>query len=299
MDSSCKAKWSKRSLVLLVFLAIALLLPITFKLIKKEVKKRAQREHRLTVERLVSTKDLKALHWKKPFVGELPDAALSQPFFFLGKGKQCFAFESMDGRYVLKFFKRPSKTRKIKRVSKILASFQLGAQEIPTETATILFYTGQETPFFLPTIRALTKRGDLLSINLHDYPFLLQKKALPLKEGIVRINASESPEAVEKAFSAIFSLYESMTKKGLLDTDGAVIRNQNIGFIGTGDERIAVLLDFGKLSKAKKKQVEKLRQKNFDTLTPLRFWIKKSLPDLKEPLKNSMEQFEIKTKETL
>ncbi len=32
------------------------------------------------------------------------EQALSQPFHYLGKGRQCFVFESADGQYVLKFF---------------------------------------------------------------------------------------------------------------------------------------------------------------------------------------------------
>lgn len=281
-------------IALLLAVAVALLSPLAFKFINKEMKKRSHKAHRLTLERLVSVQDLKTLRWKKGFIGELPDAALNQPYFFLGKGKQCFAFESMDRQYVLKLFKRPSKSHKLKRIPKILSSFQLGISEIPVETASFLFYTGHETPFFLPTVQALTQRGDLLNINLHDYPFLLQKKATPLKEAIVRINAAESPEALEKAFAAIFSLYKKISEKGLRDRDGAVIRNQNIGFVTKGTERVAVLLDFGKLVKAKKKELDRLQEKNFSTLEPLRYWVKKSLPNAKEQFKAAAEQFEFK-----
>ena len=43
--------------------------------------------------------------WKQGSSTEEIQPILSQPFSYLGKGSQCYVFESQDGNYVLKFFR--------------------------------------------------------------------------------------------------------------------------------------------------------------------------------------------------
>ncbi len=88
--------------------------------------------------------------------------ALQQPFTYIGRGRQCFAFASEDGKYVLKIprtdiYKLPFLTRVLpntvyrqrqeqgRQCAKdlILTSFQISFEDLKEQTALLTLHLGQ------------------------------------------------------------------------------------------------------------------------------------------------------------
>jgi hypothetical protein len=74
-------------------------------------------------------------HGKVPSVSaEAIRPLFSQPLFFLGEGKQCVAYETADGRYVLKLFKKAAKKKKQKQLEEYVAGGLIAQTLVPEET---------------------------------------------------------------------------------------------------------------------------------------------------------------------
>ena len=99
---------------------------------------------------------------KESCINEETKQILSQPFYFLGKGRQCFAFASKDGKYVLKcprtnIYKIPFWARvlpvkayrekiradKNKRQRFVFESFRLAQEELQDVTGMIAIHLGK------------------------------------------------------------------------------------------------------------------------------------------------------------
>ncbi|MBI3508978.1 MAG: hypothetical protein HY069_05040 [Chlamydiia bacterium] len=144
--------------------------------------------------------------------------ALAQPFFYLGRGRQSFVFESQDHKYVLKLprldryrtklwmrclaknWARASTARKEMRKAFVFNSFQIAAQELREETALLYLHLGKTE--HLPKLLLHDRMGRSFFIPLNDQMFVLQRKiplAFPLlKEHLAQKDARSSQEMVDK-----------------------------------------------------------------------------------------------------
>ncbi|MEN9654666.1 MAG: hypothetical protein RL235_778, partial [Chlamydiota bacterium] len=110
--------------------------------------------------------------------------ALRQPYFFLGKGAQCYAFESQDHQYVLKLLRFDrncaSGGRGIDgtKVAKVFKAFQLAAEEMPIETGLIYLHLNPATKS-LPSVAISGPAWHRHVISLDTVRFILQRKAEP------------------------------------------------------------------------------------------------------------------------
>lgn len=207
-----------------------------------------------------------------------------QPLFFLGEGKQCVAYETADGKYVLKLFKKASKKKRQKQLEEYVTGGIIAKTIIPEETGIIACVCGP-LPMKLPTVTVLNNRGKIEKIALQDVPFLFQKKAQPLKQTLMRLVAEKKVKEAAARLESVFALLMICRERGVLDRDGSLIRNGNIGFV----DGKAVLLDTGKLCRLSDRKRQTLHDLN--RLKPLQSWLESACPELMPVFKALQEKY--------
>ncbi len=191
-----------------------------------------------------------------PSQDKTPLETLSQPFYFLGSGKQFYAFESKDHQVVLKFVKQsrrkplpwlanlplpaPLNTfrdrylqKREKRLSELLESCQLASRDLARETGIIdthLTPVQQQTHI----VTLFDKLGVAHRVDLEQTQFVMQKKATLL--------TTFSHESIDE----MLELTVSLSHKGVVNLDPMIKRN-----FGQSHGKM-ILLDFGSLKKDKK-----------------------------------------------
>ncbi len=230
---------------------------------------------------------------------ERANAILAQPFFFLGRGRQCYAFLSSDGHYVLKFFqqdrfrvakdyvaflpdsflgkklrKRKAKLKDNKR-EKALLSFELAKKYVASETG-VTFLHLEATKNQHQSVVCLDKRGKLISIPLDTVQFALQKRAKLVKPTLIALMHENKMDEAKVRIEQIFDLLVTCAKQGICDSDGALVRNDNLGFL----EDKAIYIDIGKLFKVKTPITKALFEHDLRRLRPLDNWLIKNYPAL-------------------
>lgn len=76
----------------------------------------------------------------------------------------------------------------------------------------------------------------------------------------------------------IFALLRDCAKKGVCDTDGALIRKNNLGFL----EDRAIYIDTGKLTLKESIKTKERFTKDLERLDPLYEWLQANYPPLAE-----------------
>ncbi len=244
---------------------------------------------------LPSAKEQKQLH-----------TICEQPFHYLAKGSQAYAFLSEDKQYVLKFFKcyhlKPvgwieklplpeffAKSRDIaldkryKKISSTLESYKIAAKYLKEECGLISIE-------ILPTkgidqeVLLTDKIGRTHTFNLSDYGFVLQKRADLIYPKLSHWIATRDLDSAKKALQSIVDLIVQRSKKGIQDSDPDL--HKNAGLIGTQ----AVFIDLGSFHanpEAKKREV--YIQDLYKITNRLREWLEKQSPDLAAYLKQEIE----------
>lgn len=203
-------------------------------------------------------------------------AALDQPYTYLDRGKQAFAFVSADGRYVLKFFDR-SRLRQwsdhaaaVQRMHQVVHGYTVAAQ-YDRDHVGLLYVHMMPTQSLLPTVDLTDRFGFSHKIDLNAVPFVLQDKAVPTRVYIARLlDAGKNVEA-DRAFEAIYAMYTDEHSRGVYDGDHNVM--VNTGFVGDTPIRI----DAGRLTINKgvqrpvrsRQEIDKLKE---ERITP---WLQK------------------------
>ena len=222
----------------------------------------------------------------------------SQKFKYLGHGFQCYAFESEDGLYVLKFFryqrlrlphfieKLPSfpfldEWRKERHISLghrrecLLRSCKTSWELAKRETALLFVHLNQTTGLF-ETATIIDPLGEEHSLRMDNYQFMLQRKALHIKPEFERLMASGKLEEAKERINQIFELLLDCSRKSIQDMDGALIRKNNLGFLGNR----AIYIDGGKLVYRETIRSKKYFEKDMKRLNPLRKWFLENYPVL-------------------
>lgn len=199
-----------------------------------------------------------------PMDMERINAILNQPFHYIGKGAQSYAFASQDEKYVLKFFKfkhvKPSwfvemlpdvgsikeykqaqQQRRKKKLDSMFEGYRL-AYEVHKDPSGIIYIHLNPTDTLHKTVVLKDKIGLSHTIDLDKFVFILQEKASTTRAVMKELlNAGRVDEAKQK-IAQIFALYLTEYKKGIYDRDHGVMHNT--GFVG--DKPIH--LDVGKLT---------------------------------------------------
>lgn len=180
-------------------------------------------------------------------------AILDQPYTYIGKGAQCYAFESADHLYILKFFKfkhlRPTwfvqslppiypfngikeraEANKKRKLQVVFNGYELAYKVHKNETE-ILFLHLNPTEYLKQYVTVYDKLGLKWNISLDDVVFLLQKKGETLQTRMKKLLKAGDIEGSKKAITQIFEMYVREYKKGIYDHDHGVMHNT--GFVGS------------------------------------------------------------------
>ena len=226
-------------------------------------------------------------------------------FHYLGHGFQCYAFESDDGQYVLKFpryqrLRQPAfiqelpslpfldEWRKERRLTLnhrrecLLRSCKTSWDLAKRETAMLFVHLNQTRDLFgTVTIVDLLKETHVIPID--DYQFLLQKKALHIKPEFDRLMAEGKVDDAKKRVEQIYELLIDCARKSVQDMDGALIRKNNLGFL----KDRAIYIDGGKMTYKECIRSKKWFQKDLKRLYQLNKWFKEKYPVLSEHLEKT------------
>lgn len=191
--------------------------------------------------------------------------ALSQELIYLGKGKQCFAFRTLDDKYVLKliktkrleiatwlkmlswapFFKdyyaKQSK-RKTRRIHDLFTSYKIAFDDLKEETGLIYLHLNK-TDSLNKIVKLTDKIGRQYLINLDDHKFCIQKKAKLVDLSIKERMALGDLNGAKYLIDQLLSLIVKRHQMGIIDYDPFL--EHNSGFIGTQ----AIHIDIGRFSK--------------------------------------------------
>lgn len=188
------------------------------------------------------------------------NVAFSQVYSYLGRGRQCYAFVSQDGRYVLKFprsdclripfwlnssrFSFLDKRReaclsdKKNRLNFLFNSFSLADSDLKEETALLYLHTSptDHIGMFVFIRDAL---GRKYQVDLNKMAFILQEKKtlmVPLLKKCLKQGNKEQAKVMLDAFMEMVAL---RAKKGIFNKDASFLHN--FGF----DDGKVVQLDVG------------------------------------------------------
>lgn len=225
------------------------------------------------------------------------DKAISQKYRYLGFGGQCFAFESEDGQYVIKFFKHQlrkpqawlfslplpeplrSKCRKmlqrmISKHERDFNSYKLAYDALKGETGLVAIHLNK-TSNIHKSLTIADKLQILHQIDLDQTEFILQKKAQLVYPAIARMMEQGNFESARKSLHAIFQLIVSRCQKGIFDEDPRI--HCNVGLIGTE----AIFIDVGRFKLDPKRADPQVYMHDLTLITErFKGWIGENYPAL-------------------
>lgn len=220
---------------------------------------------------------------------------LNQKYCYIGKGAQCYAFESSDHLYVLKFFKFKHLTpnwfirllpdmypfndikesvaiRKQKKLHVVFDGHELAYRE-NKKTSELLYLHIKPTDYLHQTVTVVDKLGFEHDIDLDHTVFLLQLKGEKLRTVMSRFLEAGDVSSAKLAIAKIFDMYVSEYHKGLYDGDPGVMHNT--GFINGQPFH----LDVGKLRKDNRMHEPDVYRKDLERVAwKMDLWIKNSYP---------------------
>jgi hypothetical protein len=192
---------------------------------------------------------------------------LNQPFTYLSYGGQSTVYESLDKKYVIKFFNprtvikenwfhQFAKLRRLNslkwitntyfrqklRLKKYFLRYELAFKDLKEETGLVYVHLDPST-CLSKTMELTDKEGKLHQFNLDAYPFVLQKKVELTMNHLDRLLKDGDVEGAKESVKQIYELFLSRAQKGY--TDRLQTLYKNYGFF----EGRAVQLDVGRIRK--------------------------------------------------
>ncbi len=235
------------------------------------------------------------------------DKAIGQKYRYLNFGGQCFAFESEDGQYVVKFFKHhfrkpqawlmalpfpePLRSKFRKRYNRALSkhyrdfnSYKLAYDTLKEETGLITVHLNKTSNIH----RQLTITDKLEishQIDLDQTEFIVQKKAQLVYPTIAQMMEHGNIECVKASLHSILDLIVSRCKKGIFDEDPRI--HCNIGLIGTG----AIFIDVGRFKPDDNRSNPDVYRHDLSIITKrFKEWIAENYPTLLSIFKEEMDR---------
>lgn len=232
---------------------------------------------------------------------------LKQPFRYLNKGVQSFAFISEDGQYVLKFFGhrkfrlpaiitllplppplnaiRDAKIlKKNQKKIKDYTSYSLAASELKEETGVIFAHLDNRYPLN-SNIEITDPLGITHILNADEVNFILQKRAEMFFPSLEKWLRAGDRDSIQHALHSLVLLIKSRCVKNIFDKDPDL--NTNFGFVGTQ----AIQIDIGRFRKMEKPYEEdEVRDTIIHVTDNLHQWLESKDPDLAEYLAQQIAQ---------
>lgn len=218
----------------------------------------------------------------------LDESYLRQRFHYLAKGGQNYVFLSEDGRFVLKFL-RSSRLHTLhffyslfplkfleekislqeKSLEQTLKSYELAYQLLKKETGLLSLHFSRNTPLLSP-LKIVDKLGIEHTLDPNLYPFILQERAILVKDKIQQLMESNDEEGARRALHSLFALLKTRMAKGMEDRDPNL--SKNFGFLGD----TPIQIDGGCFSLTSSPSLEKIQESTED----LHHWINRYYPNL-------------------
>ena len=231
--------------------------------------------------------------------------ALSQKFYYLGTGRQAYAFVSEDGKYVLKFFRRlplPFNSRfsqiftekfkeqinqyRYKKISGELKSCKIAYDTLKEESALTWIHLNK-TPVSPSQVTLVDLLGIEHKTHLDNKEFILQKKAQLFYPYLDKKIKEGDIEGAKQAIHSMVQLIVERCKLGIRDEDPALHRN--MGFI----EGKAVFIDIARLKMDKKnKDPAYLDKKIPKILKGFKGWLSQNHPEFLSTLDEELNSLE-------
>jgi len=175
-------------------------------------------------------------------------------FSYLGRGTQFYAFVSQDNDYVIKIlrsdrikvplYKKFSalnasslNSKNKKRKEKFLAACGSAYNYFRSQTG--LLYLHLKSTANLPKVDLVDNFGFHRKVDLNDFCFLVQKKAILIKDSFRITKKQNNFEGAKKKIDSFFKLLVNRSKNGVSNSDPNLF--YNFGFI----EDQAIEIDFG------------------------------------------------------
>lgn len=223
--------------------------------------------------------------------------ALDQPYRFLDKGAQCYVFLSLDGRYVIKFFKLhalqpPIVLRTVRlpfhlqglwvqkllekrqSLTKTFTSYKIAFEELREETG-ILFLHLNKTDHLKQKLVIIDNLGISHTLDLDKMEFLVQKRAslfYPFLEATIQEKGMESAKRI---LSDLVQFLVARNRKEIFDKDPDLATN--FGFL---DGKV-IQIDVGRFRKEAQRKDPKVYHDEIMRITdPFNKWLKIHYPAL-------------------
>ncbi len=193
---------------------------------------------------------------------ELVLEILSQEFNYLGSGAEVYAFQSVDGRYVIKFFKmkhlipktwlkwvplpglekyRSNKIdKRISRQNELFSSYKLAYDDLREETGLIYIHLNKSKDLKMK-IRILDRMRKSYVVNLDHYEFVIQRKSQLVHDRITALMQKGNREGALEAIHNLLKAVVSQCKQGYIDRDSGI--SHNYGFL---DDKV-IHFDVGRI----------------------------------------------------
>jgi len=212
---------------------------------------------------------------------------LSQPFRYLGKGAQVFAFESEDGSYVLKFFRhdhmrpRPwlaalplhGHKKRIEKLHETFSSYRIASDDLREETGLVFLHLNK-TSRLHHKIRVVDKIGIEHLVDADKTEFVIQKKADLLYATLEKWMADGKKEEACQLIGSIVSYLKKRCHQAIFDKDPNL--ETNFGVL----EGKPLQFDLGRFRK-RHPYTEKEAQDEMVRVTDrLHVWLSEKSPEL-------------------
>lgn len=235
-------------------------------------------------------------------------AIMAQPYHYLGKGCQFYVFESADKKHILKFFKHKHlrtyeefeswtlpafiKTKIVQKnaqkntyIAKIFESCQLAYEYLPQYTGLehIHLRTSQELQ---QQVSIIDQLGIIHQINIDDYEYLLQKRAIAAKDYIQSV-AGDSVK-IQTMLNQLAQAFIARASKGIIDEDKASV--QNLGYLE--EEQQWIFTDCGSLGQNPQAcLIEYQRNELHQRFNSLKIWAQAKHPEWVPLIDSQLQQF--------
>ncbi len=214
---------------------------------------------------------------------------LQQPFTYLGRGAQCYAFLSSDGKTVLKLFKfhhlNPSSFWRTPhfgpfekwrfaifnnaqvKFNQMFSSFLIANEKLPSSTALIYLHLNK-SDHLKQKITLITPFGVKHTLDADKLEFALQQYARSFYDELNELlKAGQTKQALD-IVSSLQELWEEKMQLGIFDYDPALSTN-----FGCIDGKV-VQFDCGSLlTKPSQEQIDRCQRNHIKQMHHLSEWL--------------------------
>ena len=218
---------------------------------------------------------------------ERVEMALAQPYTYLGRGHQCYAFGSQDGQYVIKlprydryklsFFLRSipfldAYREKVRadlkhRLQFTLESFRIAFEDLREDTAVIYSHFRRTEQWKTP-LPIKDRIGRTYHLDLDQTAFILQEKKAIMMATFQECLKLGNRKKAEDILDSLLTLIDTRSRKGIYNKDPSFVRN--FGWeAGKGCQ-----IDIGSFYRKPGQSLEEAREKSFqETVQHVHNWL--------------------------